>query len=201
MKQLTFPTLVALAAFAIGLTLATFWFARQDLPATLTNTEATSTTFDVSPIQADTDSKSAPLPNIVQQATIHVDGIGDVVVQAVEPTNGFPYLALKDVKTGAVITRIETRTYDANEPRPSLEYVLINPFLRFKILSIRELPHPLIVAIQVNPGGSGNAFEATLISAVRGKFRKLNQEPLRFDNIGSIHIGDLGKNKGFGVAV
>ncbi|MBO0726949.1 MAG: hypothetical protein J2P52_15200 [Blastocatellia bacterium] len=144
---------------------------------------------------AATDSK------IVQQTTIRFPEIGLVRVSALEPLNELPQIVFTGLKNHKEISTIHLGTSDPDFFKPHLEDKYTKPFLRFKVLSVKGLPHPLILAVAVAPGGSDTLFESSIIGAVNGEIRVLTQEPLTNNVQGGVYVGYLGRKWGTGAAV
>ena len=96
----------------------------------------------------------ATIQKVAQQATIRFPDIGLVQIHVVEPLNELPQLVFTDVKFRKVISTIQLGTSDPERFKPHPEDRYTKPFLRFKVISVRELPSPLILAVAVGPGGS-----------------------------------------------
>jgi len=74
------------------------------------------------------------------------------------------------------------------------------PKLRFKVISIKGLPDPLVIGIAMDPGVSDSAWEAVAIGVVNGELERLNFETLEASNEGGFFFGDLGHGLGLGAA-
>jgi hypothetical protein len=138
---------------------------------------------------------------IVQQVIIRFPDIGLVRVNALEPLNALPQLVFTGVKNHKAISTIHLGTSDPDFFKPHPEDKYTKPFLRFKVLSAKGLPTPLILAVAVAPGGSDTLFESSLIGSVNGELRVLTPEPLTNNVQGGIYVGNLGRGRGTGAAV
>jgi hypothetical protein len=145
--------------------------------------------------QAATDSK------IVQQAVIRFPEIGLVRVSALEPLNALPQLVFTGIKDHKAISTIDLGTSEPDVFKPHPEDKYTRPFLRFKVLSVRGIPTPLILAVAVAPGGSDTIFESSIVGNVNGEIRVLTPEPLTNNVQGGVYVGYLGKRWGTGAAV
>jgi hypothetical protein len=79
------------------------------------------------------------------------------------------------------------------EPAPNL--------LHFRVVRLRGLPQPLIIAVNASPGGSDTVFLTDLISSQNGQFRPLLDTPLQSTIEGGMLVAVLGRATGSGIAL
>lgn len=78
---------------------------------------------------------------------------------------------------------------------------LIEPFVTLRLINIEGIPSPLIHLVLTRPGGSDHSFWSMLFGEINGKIRLLTPPTTSNAIQGGIHIGQLGKGNGVGLAV
>jgi len=123
-----------------------------------------------------------------------------VRVRAVDVTRGRPRLEFSSVQTGR---RLLDVTAGASDPEAFIREPggsLMNPFVSFRVLRVRGLPDPLVLAVAVRPGGSDHGFEATVVGEAGGGLKVLTPADPPYVNIqGGFFVGDLGRGRGPGL--
>jgi hypothetical protein len=133
---------------------------------------------------------------ISQEATVRFPQIGNVRVRAHEEFKKYLKLEFIDPRSGDDIHTSYLGNFDWNWTN-NVEW---NPKLRFKVISVKGLPDPLVVGIAMNPGGSDSGWEAVAVGVVNGQLEQLNYETLQTSNEGGFYFGDLGHGLGLGAA-
>jgi hypothetical protein len=134
---------------------------------------------------------------ISQEAVIRFPQIGAVRVSANEGKN--MELKFIDQKSGRQILTSSLGSYHwyrSDDPADA-DW---NPQLRFKAISIKGLPSPLVIGIAMDPGVSDSAWQGVAIGVVNGRLERLNWETLETSNEGGFFFGDLGHGLGLGAA-
>lgn len=138
---------------------------------------------------------------ISRKERVYFKQFGTVEVRAVEELNKLPRVVFVDVKTKKVLSKIEIGksepdifTIEDFSSRKSY------PNVTFKILHIKGLPDPLVLATTVYAGGSDTAYEFSVIGAKDKAIQTLTPEPIFINTQGGIFVGYLGKKRGLGVA-
>ena len=135
--------------------------------------------------------KKSTTKEVTQERLVKFPGIGSVSVRVIEADKKLPRLQFSDSASRKILLTVPVGT-----PDPDRQLVL-----RFKEISISGLPAPLIIAIAVDEGASGCHFDAVIIGAVKGRLGLLTQTPLQAGEGGGIHMGNLGRGRGSGIAV
>jgi hypothetical protein len=120
-------------------------------------------------------------------------GVMEVMAQALE--GQVPTVVIRDANKKVLLQiKIEGKEYGG------LENFTHRVSIEFKVLHIPGMPEPLLMVMAVEPGGSDAAWETILIGVVSGAIKRLWQqsEPLNYE--GGILVGDLGQDRGTGVA-
>lgn len=136
--------------------------------------------------------------NVVQQVEAEFPGVGKATVRMIETVGQAPTLEIIPPgrkRTPARFVMGRGDDFYVIEDMNSL----LRCQARFKILNVKGLPDPLIVALAVTPGGSGHGFEMELIGMVGGRFQRLSSKRLQSSNLGGFHVGDIGEGQ-IGVA-
>ena len=131
---------------------------------------------------------------ISQEAIVRFPQFGNVRVRAREEFKSLK-LEFIDPKSEREVHTSYLGNYDWSWDNPDW-----NPKLRFKVISIKGLPDPLVVAIAMNPGVSDSGWEAVAVGVVNGRLEQLNYEALETSNEGGFYFGDLGHGLGLGAA-
>jgi hypothetical protein len=79
------------------------------------------------------------------------------------------------------------------------EFAYTNSFLRFRILDIKGLLSPMVLAIAAYPGGSDCGFEVKLIAERKGKIAELNPEPIVLNIEDGVYLGYISGKYGYGM--
>ena len=78
----------------------------------------------------------------------------------------------------------------------------VNPVTKIRVLEkIEGLPVPLVQVLSIHPGGSDHSFWTNLIGEVNGRIKLLTPHKIENSIQGGVHIGDLGKGNGIGLAL
>jgi hypothetical protein len=136
----------------------------------------------------------APPPqekSTTKEVTVKFPGIGPVSVRVIEADKKLPRLQFSDPASRKILLTVPVGT-----PDPDRQLVL-----KFKEISISGLPAPIILAVAVDEGASGCHFDAVVIGALKGRLQILTQRPLQAGEGGGIHVGNLGRGRGSGIAV
>jgi hypothetical protein len=78
---------------------------------------------------------------------------------------------------------------------------LVSGYLRFKVIENEDFPSPLVFAVASRPGGTNSAFWLKVFGEIDGEIRSLVADVIETNLSGGIHLGDLGANRGKGIAV
>lgn len=128
---------------------------------------------------------------VTQERLVKFPGIGSVSVRVIEADKKLPRLQFSDSVSRKTLLSVPVGTPDADRQL----------VLRFKEISISGLPAPIILAVAVDEGASGCHFDAVVIAALKGRLELLTQRPLQAGEGGGIHVGNLGRGRGSGIAV
>ncbi len=141
----------------------------------------------------------SPVSRISQERIVRFPGVGEVRVCAHEDFGKAPRLTLIDQHSGKEIlsSYVGSFNWSWNDDPAAVE---MNPTLRFRPISVKGLPNPLVIGIAMNPGGSDSAWEAVAIGVVNGKLEVLTYETMQTSNEGGFFFGDLGHGLGLGAA-
>jgi hypothetical protein len=136
---------------------------------------------------------------ISQQAIVRFPEIGDVRVCAHEDFGNALRLTFTDQKSEKEIrsTYFGNSNWSWSNDRSTDE---LNPKLRFKTISVRGFPKPLVIGIAMNPGVSDSGWEAAAVGVVNGELELLTFETMETSNDGGFFFGDLGHGLGLGAA-
>lgn len=122
-------------------------------------------------------------------------------VSAVETLNAPLRLVFSTVSTGRELFAFDYKDEAKEFYKPEDFNSLINAFLRFRTVSVEDLPSPLVLGVAVNPGGSDHGFMTHVFGEDGGVFKRLTPESLHTAIAGGVHLGDLGAERGKGVAL
>jgi hypothetical protein len=138
-------------------------------------------------------------PHISQQSTVRFPNIGNVRVRAHEDFGTAPQLTFIEQKSGRQILSVYVGRFDWPWEKTGLG-AQMNPRLRFKTLSIKGLPDPLLIGIAMSPGGSDSDWVAVAVGEVNGDLEVLTYETMETCEDGGFFFGDLGQGVGVGAA-
>ncbi len=144
---------------------------------------------------------STPSKFVKQNEVVRFPRAGEVRVRAIEIPHRLPRLEFTSAATGRRLLTVSGGASDPRAYRIEPGPTLMNPLVRFKVLHPSGLPGPLLLCVAVRPGGSDHGFETNVIGEVGGSLRVLTPTPLLNSIQGGVHVGDLGGERGPGVAV
>lgn len=198
MKRLAIKVIVALLTFSIGIFLTTAGTRRQAVPATPDKPACIPFPF------FQTTQFKAPTVKeyrISQEETIEFAQLGKVRIIANESFGENLHLEFTEAESNKNLLSVTFygNLDDMFKPTPEFKYT--NPKLRFKVISIKGIPNPLVIAMAMAPGGSDCFWEAAAIGAVDGKLKELTTERLTTAEQGGFFFGNLGRGRGPGAAV
>jgi len=126
----------------------------------------------------------------VQEQFIDAPGIGPVRVVAYEPAeDGYTRLIFTEAASGNNLLDVWLGASKSFKPR-----------LRFRVMRVKGVAGPLVVAVMTSPGGSDSYWEATAVGVVDGSLEVLTYEELSTSEQGGFFFGDLGGGRGTGAA-
>ena len=136
---------------------------------------------------------------ISQEAIVRFPKIGDVRVCANEDFGKELRLTFTDQRSGKELLSnyYGSSNWNWSDDASTVDW---NPKLRFKTISVKGLPSPLVIAIAMNPGASDSAWEAGAVGVVDGQLQILTYETMATSNDGGFFFGDLGDGVGPGAA-
>ncbi|MFL6228797.1 MAG: hypothetical protein ACJ741_08460 [Pyrinomonadaceae bacterium] len=131
-------------------------------------------------------------PRVSQQEIVNFPGVGQVKVTAFETFGESVHLEFRDANTDKLLHSEFFFGDDAVEGSAE------NPWLRFRVLHIKGVPNPLIVAASVTPAADHDDWKSAAVGVVNGRFVNLTSEQLEGTDQGGFYYGDLGRGRGFG---
>jgi hypothetical protein len=143
----------------------------------------------------------AAAPAVTQSAVVNFPNNGAVAVEAREEVGHFPQMVFTSQRTHQQLLLSSIEDKDkwlvplADEP-PSAR-----PVVRFRIVRVRGVQTPMIMAVALREGGSDNGFYLAMFGEIGGKVRRLNDAPLITNVQGGYYFGYLNKRFGYGLAV
>lgn len=192
---------VAITTFCLGVGLYVLTAAKPEEPPGHTRSQIATRAVSQSPpsLANNGDSSLKGASRVSQQSIITFPQIGKVHVSAHEDFGNSPILTFDDPKSGREILNAYVGRLDC----PSLSdpgAASLNPRLRFKAISIRGLPQPLVIGVAICPGVSDSAWEAVAVGVVDGRLERLTFETMETSDEGGFFFGDLGQGIGVGAA-
>lgn len=97
-------------------------------------------------------------------------------------------------------TLIYSKAFSDDYP-PQKESTPVNPFLRFKMLDIKGLPSPIVLAVAAQPGGSDINYELNLVAEKQGNITSINPLPIHLSIQDGVYLGHINKKYGYGMIV
>jgi hypothetical protein len=152
--------------------------------------------ISLSLVSSQTDSGQA----VSQQGTADFPGVGQIRIEAIEPIGKLPRLLVRDISSGHVLFSLSVGQSDRNLFTIRAEESATNPKLRFALVEASP-DSPKILAVAMAPGGSDCGYETTVLGAIGKRLAVLTAKPLRTTAEGGIFLGDLGSERGYGLAV
>lgn len=126
----------------------------------------------------------------VQEEFMDAPGIGRVRVIAYEPAeDGYTRLNFTEAADGENLLNVWLGASDSYKPR-----------LRFRVMRVKGVAGPLVVAVMTSPGASDSYWEASAVGVVDGSLEVLTYEELSTSEQGGFFFGDLGGGRGTGAA-
>jgi hypothetical protein len=129
-----------------------------------------------------------------QQESVKFPGLGVLEITAQANEGQMPKVVVRDAAK-KVLLQLEMG-YTEEVPDSFQHYAGIE----FKVLHIPGLPNPLLMIVAAGSGGSAAPYEVALIGIVFGKIDLLWQDAVTQPDYGGFFVGDLGKNRGVGIA-
>jgi len=142
---------------------------------------------------------SVAASHISQEGIVHFPEIGAVHVSAHQDFGSGLRLTFRDQRSGEELLTAYFGSSNWNWSTDSTSAER-NPTLRFKTISVKGLPNPLVIGIAMNPAVSDSGWEAATIGVVNGQLERLTYETLESSNQGGFFFGDLGHGIGLGAA-
>jgi hypothetical protein len=150
------------------------------------------------PSKATNESSAESASRISQEEIVRFPKIGDVRVCANEDFGKDLRLTFSNEKSGGIIQSYDFGNSYWNWGDDSDG--AWHPKLRFKAISIKGFPTPLVVGIAINPGASDSAWQAVAFGVVDGQLQLLTFETMETSDDGGFFFGDLGHGLGLGAA-
>jgi hypothetical protein len=157
------------------------------------------TALPSSPVKPISEFSAESASRVSQEEIIRFPEIGNVRVRANEDFGKGLRLTFFDPKSGGELLTAYFGSSNWNWSGGSTA-AESNPKLRFKAISIRGFPNPLIVGIAMNPGVSDSGWETAAVGVVNGELQRLTYETMETSNEGGFFFGDLGPGLGLGAA-
>ena len=136
----------------------------------------------------------------VQSQSISFPQSGKVIVRVRERGGQFPDISFTSAVTGKVLLNYVFTDKGGLLKPDDNDLPSLQPFLRFQVVRVKEMPSPMILAVAVVLSGSDHAFYGNVIAEVDGKLRVLAKSPLFLNVQGGLHLGYLNKSLGYGLA-
>jgi hypothetical protein len=136
---------------------------------------------------------------ISQESIVRFPRLGEVRVCAHEDFGKAPRLTFIDQRSGQEILSSYVGRFDWPWTSDQ-KWANMNPKLRFKAISIKGLPDPLVIGIAMSPGGSDCDWQAIAVGVVDGRLELLTYETMETSDEGGFFFGDLGYGIGLGAA-
>ncbi len=147
-----------------------------------------------------------PFPAGQDQATWTAEGIGRIEVTSSFPAGGFPTANFRD-DSGHILYSVSLGHAESDifriNPLPSdapTEWSKLGPS-KLVYFVLNHTAHPSsVLAIAQYTGGSDCEYVPALIGPVNGRLKSLLQQEPVVNSQGGFFVGDLGANRGFGLA-
>jgi len=150
------------------------------------------------PVKSDNRSSATSNSRISQEEIVRFPQIGAVRVRANEEVGRDLTLTFINQKSENEIQSYDFGSYwNWSKDTTDGDW---HPKIRFKGISIRGLPNPLVIGIAMDPGVSDSAWQAVAFGVVDGQLQLLTFEKMETSNEGGFFFGDLGKGLGLGAA-
>ena len=201
MARIAARLLCITSTFCIGLVADALLHTKIEDSQSDKHSTTASTTSTVLPPAIPSPTKSiddASPDSISQESIVRFPQIGDVRVCAHDDFGKTPRLTFIDQKSGREILSAYVGSFAW--PWSDKAAAELNPKLRFKAISVKGLPDPLVIGIAINPGVSDSAWQAVAVGLVDGNLEVLTYETMETSNEGGFFFGDLGHGIGLGAA-
>lgn len=185
MKRLAARLLITLTTFLFSLFITAALY--RVMPTTNATPAAAPNSLHPEPTPA-----AMKTPRISQQEIVNFPGVGRVKISALETFGESVHLEFRDADSDKLLDR-EFFFGDG-----AVEGSAENPCLRFRVLHIKGLPDPLVVAASITPAADHDDWKSFAIGVVNGKFVDLASEQLEGTDQGGFYYGDLGRGRGTG---
>lgn len=150
-------------------------------------------------VQSESEDHPVVLKQISMQRVVEFPKNGKLQVQIIEEINE-PFTIRFANQDSETVAQFVMKNLHGGYVREYWESA-IDPKARFKVIAVEGVPSPVIHLAMVQPGGSDHGFWSALFGEINGKIKLLTPVTTRFSIEGGIHIGELGKGKGTGIAV
>jgi hypothetical protein len=134
---------------------------------------------------------------VEQHGMVDFPGIGRLRIEVIKSRNS-NRVVFRSNKTGKIVNPL---TRAGQRPDASRLKVSAREAIYFKIENSDSVSSPLIYVTTVYRGADHCAFTMQVIGEVAGRLRFLTSKPFETDDMGGMHVGDLGQQRGQGVAV
>ena len=199
MARLTSRLISVTATFCLSLGIHNLLHTKSAASRAFDQARSEVTALTKPPVKPIKESSAENTSRISQEAIVRFPEIGEVRVCAHEDFGKSLRLTFIDQESGRELlsTYFGSSNWNWNNDATTADW---NPKLRFRSISVKGLPNPLVIGIAMNPGGSDSAWEAVAVGVVNGRLEPLTYETMQTSNEGGFFFGDLGHGIGFGAA-
>ena len=135
-------------------------------------------------------------PVVVQSEVVYFQGLGEVIVEAIEQVGQFPKLVFRAKNSKRVL--LQSTLADPDRFFIPQGGYATDPFLRFQVIKVPRMRSPFIMAVAVTPGASDCGFSGTMYGLAGGKLARLFGGLLDSAVQGGLYFGKLNERLGYG---